>query len=92
MQPFYFLAQGFMEITAETSFFLQEVDLVSIYDDRQHLRIMQINSMASHVSQDNGNRRLEVDRRLFDYALHIPERRSGKERRCGLERKQETRN
>ena len=40
---------------------------------------------------DNGGRRLGVDRRQFSYTLHIPERRSGKERRSGLDRKQKTR-
>jgi hypothetical protein len=54
--------------------------------------ITQMSSMASYVSPDNENRRLEVDRRQFSYAFHIPERRSGKDRRCGLERKQEKTN
>jgi len=36
---------------------------------------------------DNGGRRLVVDRRQFSYTLHIPERRSGKERRSGLDRR-----
>jgi len=51
---------------------------------------MQINSMASPVSPDKGNRRMEVDRHLFSYAFYIPEHRSGKDRRCGLDRKLET--
>jgi hypothetical protein len=33
---------------------------------------------------DNGGRRLGIDRQQFFYTLHIPERRSGKERRIGL--------
>jgi hypothetical protein len=32
---------------------------------------------------DNGGRRLGVDRRQFSYDFHIPERRSGKDRRSG---------
>lgn len=36
---------------------------------------------------DNGGRRLGVDRRQFSYTLHIPEHRSGKERRSGLDRR-----
>ena len=36
---------------------------------------------------DNGGRRLGVDRRQFPYDFHIPERRSGKERRNGLDRR-----
>ena len=36
---------------------------------------------------DNGGRRLGDDRRLYTYNGHIPERRSGKERRAGLDRR-----
>jgi hypothetical protein len=36
---------------------------------------------------DNGGRRLGVDRRQFSYDFHIPERRSGKERRSGFDRR-----
>lgn len=36
---------------------------------------------------DNGGRRLGADRRQFSYDFHIPERRSGKERRSGLDRR-----
>jgi hypothetical protein len=36
---------------------------------------------------DNGGRRLGLDRRQFSYFIHIPERRSGKERRSGLDRR-----
>jgi hypothetical protein len=51
-----------------------------------------MSSITSHRSPDNGNGRLEIDRRFFSYALHIPERRSGKDRRYGLERKQKVSN
>ena len=36
---------------------------------------------------DNGGRRLGVERRQFSYLIHIPERRSGKQRRSGLDRR-----
>jgi hypothetical protein len=36
---------------------------------------------------DNGGRRLGVDRRQFSYFIHISERKSGKERRSGLDRR-----
>ena len=36
---------------------------------------------------DNGGRRTGIDRRQFSFTAHIPERRSGKERRSGLDRR-----
>jgi hypothetical protein len=36
---------------------------------------------------DNEGRRLGIERREFSYNSHIPERRSGKERRSGLDRR-----
>jgi hypothetical protein len=36
---------------------------------------------------DNGGRRLVDDRRQFLYTLHIPERRTGAERRSGWDRR-----
>ena len=35
----------------------------------------------------NADRRSEIERRVFSYTLHIPERRSGKERRKSLSRR-----
>jgi len=40
-----------------------------------------------NVLSDKGGRRTGIDRRQFSYALHIPERRSGKERRSGRDRR-----
>ncbi len=40
-----------------------------------------------HVFSDNGGRRSGIDRREFSYTTHIPERRSGKERRSGFDRR-----
>ena len=40
---------------------------------------------------DNGGRRLGVDRRQFSYDFHIPERRTGKKRRSGLDRRKKPR-
>jgi hypothetical protein len=37
--------------------------------------------------KDNAGRRSGIERRVFLYAIHIPERRSGKERRKGLDRR-----
>lgn len=36
---------------------------------------------------DNGGRRSGIDRRLFSYSAHIPERRCGQERRSGSDRR-----
>jgi len=40
-----------------------------------------------HVLPDNGGRRSGIDRREFFYTEHFPERRSGKERRSGVDRR-----
>jgi DNA-binding XRE family transcriptional regulator len=37
--------------------------------------------------RDNGGRRLSSDRRQFKYSIHIPESRSGKDRRNELDRR-----
>ena len=42
--------------------------------------------MASFI-RDNGGTRLGLDRRQFSYDKHIPERRSGKDRRNGFDRR-----
>ena len=39
------------------------------------------------VLPDNGGRRTGIDRRQFSFTAHIPERRSGKERRGGFDRR-----
>lgn len=36
---------------------------------------------------DNGGTRLGIDRRIFEYSAYIPERRSGKDRRKGFDRR-----
>lgn len=36
---------------------------------------------------DIGGRRVGLDRRAFSYSLHIPERRCGKDRRSGSDRR-----
>jgi hypothetical protein len=41
----------------------------------------------SHALPDNGGRRSGIERREFSYNSHIPERRSGKERRSGLDKR-----
>ena len=45
--------------------------------------------LMNRVLPDNGGRRLGIDRRQFSYTAHIPERRSGKERRSGFDRRLE---
>jgi len=37
--------------------------------------------------KNNADRRSGIERRIFSYTLHIPERRSGKERRRSLGRR-----
>lgn len=37
--------------------------------------------------RDNGGRRSSIDRRRFSYSGHIPERRSGEDRRIDLDRR-----
>ena len=39
------------------------------------------------TSTDNGGRRLGGDRRKYSYTLYIPERRLGKDRRDGKDRR-----
>jgi hypothetical protein len=43
------------------------------------------------ILSDNRDRRSDVDRREIFYTMHIPERRSGKERRNGDDRKRKFR-
>ena len=45
---------------------------------------MQMKSMT-----DNFGRRLGIERKRFSYILHIPERRPGKERRSGIDRRRD---
>jgi len=40
-----------------------------------------------HILPDNGGRRMGIEQRQFSYTAHIPERRSGKERRSGFDRR-----
>ena len=42
---------------------------------------------ALAMKYDNGGRRTGIDRRQFSYAVHIPERRSGTDRRAGNDRR-----
>ena len=47
--------------------------------------------MERKILLDNGGRRSGADRRRFSYALHIPEGRSSKDRRKGLDRRNQQR-
>lgn len=44
-------------------------------------------SEVIYTLDDNGGRRLGIDRRRFSYASHIPERRLGRERRSSEDRR-----
>ena len=41
----------------------------------------------NRILTDNRGRRSRLERREFSYIVHIPERRSGKERRGGFDRR-----
>jgi hypothetical protein len=41
----------------------------------------------SQISDDKGGRRSGSERRQLSYFIHIPERRSGKDRRSGVDRR-----
>jgi len=47
--------------------------------------------MTAYQLPDNGGRRVEIDRRQFSYDFHIPEHRSGKDRRSRIDRRQKVR-
>ena len=47
--------------------------------------------IARRISSDNGGRRTGGDRRNYSYTLHIPERRKGKDRRTGDDRRKSPR-
>ncbi len=42
-----------------------------------------------NVVIDNGGRRSGIERRIFLYSIHIPELRSGKDRRISIDRRNE---
>ena len=60
---------------------MRKLNLALAYKNSDETEIM-----ASFI-RDNGGKRLELDRRQFLYDKHIPECRSGKERRNGLDRR-----
>ena len=47
--------------------------------------------LERRISSDNGGRRTGGDRRNYSYTLHIPERRKGKDRRNGDDRRKSPR-
>ena len=55
-------------------------DLAILYNDKQMVGVI-----------DFGGRRRVMDRRSFTYIRHIPERRSGHNRRSGFDRRSITR-
>ncbi len=50
------------------------------------------NELVNEINiADNGGRRKNNDRRQFSYTCHIPERRSGGDRRAGEDRRKDNR-
>jgi hypothetical protein len=50
------------------------------------------NDLVNEINiTDNGGRRKNSDRRQFSYTCHIPERRSGIDRRAGEDRRKDNR-
>ena len=49
-----------------------------------------VNPMKLSTLPYNEGRRSGVDRRIFLYAIHLPEQRSGKDRRRGTDRRNGT--
>jgi len=56
----------------------------------KHINSDENEVMASFI-RDNGGKRLGLDRRQFSYDKHIPECRSGNDRRSRLDRRQKPR-
>jgi len=55
------------------------------------METVEINLDKESLRIDNGERRLGYDRRLFSYNGYLPERRSGKDRRSGGDRRKKPR-
>lgn len=51
-------------------------------------KIEQADSIHSFLMKDHGGRRCGWDRRQYSYTFHIPERRMGRDRRSGEDRRQ----
>ena len=49
------------------------------------MEVKMSDSMKNLVLRRNGCRRSKIQRRMFSYSAYIPERRSGKDRRCRRE-------
>jgi hypothetical protein len=56
------------------------------------LQVKGLNIPMKEGFLDNGGRRSGVDRRVFTYAVHIPERRMTSDRRLGADRRDNPRN
>ncbi len=55
------------------------------------MRVRGLSIPMKEVFLDNGGRRAGVDRRVFSYAVHIPERRMNADRRLGVDRREKPR-
>jgi hypothetical protein len=54
-------------------------------------KVLGYSKMSNDSFHDNQGRRSGINRRHFSYTLHLPERRGGKERRSGLDRRNKIR-
>jgi hypothetical protein len=65
--------------------------LPTAFDKRQGSPLCLLNRIwdcvMTKIDIENGSRRFGMDRRLFSYAIHIPERRSSNDRRNGFGRR-----
>jgi len=71
------------------SYFTEQAEELSCSDMSLHPEGLNIPMKEGFI--DNGGRRSGVDRRVFSYAVHIPERRVTADRRLGMDRRKHPR-
>ncbi len=69
-----------------------EGDVVSFFSTNQNQDHCEGELLVNTSCNDRGGRRKKADRRQFSYTFHIPERRSGSDRRNHDERRKMARN
>lgn len=60
--------------------------LFTLLSEYMELETMSVSLMGVSLG-DNGGRRTGINRRIYSYTDHVPERRNGLERRCGMDRR-----
>jgi hypothetical protein len=60
--------------------------------EKQFLLFEQRDARVNSTISNNGGRRKKIERRQFSYTVHIPERRSGVDRRSPEDRRRSSRN